>query len=109
MAEQWSTQQLWDHLSTRFDSEAVAHYRGLAEERDGFDRAKQELQSQAASASAERDSAAAKQRLVLAHLLLAIVEAQRHGRRTWEPLPPPHANWRTEEAELLMWAGRTRV
>lgn len=101
---------IWTELEARFDRAVVERYRRLAGDPGrAFETARVEFRGEVAAQSrAEHDihRAGAKQTLILGHLLLAIFDALRRGRRIAAPLPPRRPDWASEETSLLLWAAQ---
>lgn len=109
-SEVWEIDRIWDSLAARFDRETVTYYRKLAESpSEGFEEAKDQFAEEVATltgSSHDINRAAAKRRLILAHLILAVFDGLRRGETEWKPVPPSQENWEAEETALLVWAAQ---
>ncbi len=101
---------IWTELGERFDRSIVERFRALgADPGRAFETARAEFRGDvAALAHSDHDinRAGAKQSLILGHVLLAIFDALRRGRRIATPLPPRRPDWAAEETSLLLWAAQ---
>jgi hypothetical protein len=103
--ERWDTGRLWNELKRFFPSDLVRWYQTTAQ--TGFDEARRRLTRDIAEASRRRNEEDIHERLVLAHMVLAIIAGSRRGVLLWEPLPDVAAQpWKDKEGPLLMWAGK---
>lgn len=104
----WTIEQVWEELSSRFGELRVAPFRGGgASAESSFDQARDELRAEVAELSGSTGNinrADAKAQLVFAHVVLAILDGVRRGRRAWRPMPAMRENRAAEETALLLWA-----
>lgn len=106
----WDTDHVWAELAKRFDARTVDFYRRMAESpTEGFEQAKDHFKEEVAQLSShvhETHRVEAKQRLVLAHLILAVFDGLRRGETEWKPMPPRNERWDEEQTALLLWAAQ---
>lgn len=101
---------IWAEIGERFDRSIVERYRVLAlDPARAFDTARNDFRGEVAvlaHAGHDINRAGAKQTLILGHVLLAILDGLRRGRRAFNPLPPRRRDWASEETSLLLWAAQ---
>lgn len=109
--ERWTVEQVWDALANYFDRDTVAEYRASSTDADAaFRKAKNAFRNEIAELTPgdhdiNRDGA--KQRLILGHLILSILDGIKRGVSEWRPFPHlDHLNWAQRETALLLWAAQ---
>lgn len=111
MQDRWNTEQVWDGLAATFDRNTVDHFRSRSSDIEAaFHEAKKTFRGDVAAMTPgdhdiNRDGA--KQRLILGHLVLAVLDGMRRGVTEWRPFPQLHnLTWAQKETALLLWAAQ---
>lgn len=111
MQDRWSTEQVWEGLASTFDRATVERFHSMSSDLEGaFREAKKTFRSEVGEMSPgdhdiNRDGT--KQRLILGHLVLAVLDAMRRGVREWRPFPHlQNLTWAQKETALLLWAAQ---
>lgn len=111
MQDRWNTEQVWEGLASTFDREIVDRFHAMTGDLEtAFREAKRTFRTDVAAMTPgdhdiNRDGA--KQRLILGHLVLAVLDGLRRGVTEWRPFPHlQNLTWAQKETALLLWAAQ---
>lgn len=104
-------EEVWDCLQKFFPNEDVGTWRTReANPAEAFDAVKKQFAADVAARSPEFNDInkeGAKQRMILGHILLAVFDALKRGRKEFMPFPRvANQPWATQETALLLWAAQ---
>ena len=110
--EKMSVDDVWECMAKVFDPATVNHYRDMS--RTDRDKAAREAKSTFREEVADLSTSThdinldgAKQRLILGHLILAILDGIHRGVKEWRPFPHlQNLTWSQKETALLLWAAQ---